>query len=107
MIGSGASVIGSAWAGRILRPLLMRPEGKLQGVLRLIISAAVGAAVGWIAWGQGDSIWSLVGLLILPLMWGASSSRWEGLALMLAYFLAGARGLPGGTVAYFGETAPR
>lgn len=100
-------MIGSAWAGRILRPLLMRPEGKLQGVLRLIISAAVGAAVGWIAWGQGDSIWSLVGLLILPLMWGASSSRWEGLALMLAYFLAGARGLPGGTVAYFGETAPR
>lgn len=105
MIGSGDSAIGNTWAGRILRPL-HRPEGKLQGVLRLAISAAVGAVVGWIAWGQGESVWGLVALLLLPLLWGASRSRWEGLALMLPYFAGGARGLPGGAVVFFGDTAP-
>lgn len=105
MIGSGASSIRSAWAGRILRPL-HRPEGKLEGLLRLTIYAGVGALVGGIAWGQGEHIWGLVGLLLLPLLWGASTTRWEGLALMLSYFAAGARGLPGGAVVFFGDTAP-
>lgn len=106
MIGSGTSVMGSAWVGRFLRPLHGRLEGKQQAVLRLIFAAAAGAVVGWVAWGQGECIWGLVGLLLLPLLWGASRSRWEGLALMLPYFAGGARGLPGGAVVFFGDTAP-
>ncbi|WP_247391911.1 hypothetical protein [Ralstonia pseudosolanacearum] len=106
MIGTGASSMGTARVGRFLRPLQERPEGKLQGVLRLIMSAAVGAVIGWIAWGHGESTWGLVGLLLLPLLWGALRSRWEGLGLMLTYYAGGARGLPGGAVAFFGDTAP-
>ena len=106
MIVSGASAMGSAWVGRFLRPLLWRPEGKLQGVLRLIIFAAIGAVVSLIAWGQGEAICGLVSLLLLPLLWGASRSRWEGLGLMLTYYAGGARGLPGGAVVFFGDTAP-
>ena len=106
MIGSGAFAMGSAWVCRFLRTQRRRPEGTLQGVLRLIMFAAVGAVIGWIAWGQGESIWGLVGLLLLPLLWGALRSRWEILALMLTYYAGGARGLPGGAVVFFGDTAP-
>lgn len=84
-----------------------RPKVKLQGELRILYSLVGGAVVGWLSWGRGESLCGLAGLLVLPLLWGTSKSRWEGLALILAYYLAGARGLPGGAVVFFGDTAPR
>lgn len=95
-------------AKRFKRLVTMHPQGSLRNalVLRMGIYCSVGAAVGWAAWGRSESLWGLVVLLLLPLIWGVSSSRWEGLSLMLGYYLAGARGLPGGAVVFFGETAP-
>lgn len=81
--------------------------GKHEGVLRVFFMFAAGAVIGWMSWGRGESVVGLANLLALPLLWGISRSRWEGLALMLAYYAAGSRGLPGGAVVFFGDTAPR
>ncbi|KWW32366.1 MULTISPECIES: hypothetical protein [Cupriavidus] len=77
-----------------------------SGLLRIVLSLIAGAAIGWMTWGRGESVVSLLNLLALPLLWGITRSRWEGLSLMLAYFAAGSRDLPGGAVVFFGDEAP-
>lgn len=74
--------------------------------LRVILSVVGGAAAGWVAWGRSESLEDLIVVLTLPLLWSMLRTRWEALALMLAYFMAGARGLPDGAVVFFGDTAP-
>lgn len=66
----------------------------------------VGGVTGWFAWGQGDSLDRLTVLLLLPVGMGFVRSRGEALVLMFGYFAAGARGLPGGAVVFFGDSAP-
>lgn len=106
MIAAGYSETCGTWAGRIHQSLQSRLESIRQGELRVLLSLLAGAVVGSISWGRGESLWGLLGLLVLPLWWGASRSRIQGLALMLAYYAAGARGLPGGAAVFFGDTAP-
>lgn len=65
-----------------------------------------GACVGWFAWGGSSEIWPLSGLLILPIGWGMARSRASAGLLMLGYYLASARGLPGGIGVFFGDSAP-
>lgn len=74
--------------------------------LRILLSAVGGAVVGWTAWGRSENIEGLVGILALPLLWSMLRTKWEALVLMMAYFMAGARGLPDGAVVFFGDTAP-
>jgi hypothetical protein len=71
--------------------------------LSMLFRLIVGSLVGLIAWGSGDSLGWVVAILVLPIVWGLSVSRWQAGAVMLGYFLAGARGLPGGTVVFFGS----
>lgn len=68
--------------------------------------ALAGGVIGWMAWGSGPEVWRLAWLLLLPIGWGLAASRWSSGLLMAGYYLAGARGLPGGTVAFFGDSAP-
>lgn len=103
-----AGRVSVTWAARINR-LQLWLDGLAGGewaLVRLFASLLVGAAVGWMSWGRGESLGGLVNLLVLPLLWGVTRSRWEGFALMLAYYAAGARGLPGGAVVFFGDEAP-
>lgn len=98
-----------AAAAKLFQQLVtMHQQVRLRGalVLRMGIYCSVGAAVGCAAWGRSERLGGLLALLLLPLVWGGSRTRWEGLALMLGYYLAGARGLPGGAVVFFGDTAP-
>jgi len=67
--------------------------------------AVIGMLVGMMAWGQGPEIWRLGWLLLLPVAWSYLSSRWAAGGLMFAYYLAGARGLPGGVGIFFGEAS--
>ena len=69
----------------------------------VVMSLVVGGAVGWLAWGRGTGLVSLLWILVLPLAWGRSSSRLSVFAWTLGYYLAAARGLPGGTAVFFGE----
>lgn len=71
-----------------------------------VVFGMAGAAVGWIAWGGGTEVWRLSWLLLLPVGWGIARSRWSASLLMLGYYLGGARGLPGGTAVFFGESSP-
>ena len=42
----------------------------------------LGAAVGWLAWGSGDTVVQLFWILILPFAWGRAESRLAASALM-------------------------
>lgn len=106
MIAGRVSVTRAAWVNRF-HSWLDRLAGREWGGLRVVASLIAGAAVGWLSWGRGDSLAGLLNLLVLPLLWGVMRSRWEGLVLMLAYYAAGSRGLPGGTVVFFGDDAPQ
>lgn len=77
-----------------------------RGLARPAACLLLGGMTGWFAWGQGDSLARLAAVLLLPVVMGFARSRGEALALMLGYFAAGARGLPGGAVVFFGDTAP-
>lgn len=66
-------------------------------------NVVVGGLIGFLAWGSFDSLAWLLAILILPVMWGRAGSRWEAGLVMFAYFLAGARGLPGGAAVFFGD----
>lgn len=72
-------------------------------VQRWAMFFASGVGIGALAWGQAGSIWPLTFIVALPILWGTSRERCEGLLLMLGYYLAGARGLPGGASVFFGE----
>lgn len=66
----------------------------------------VGGLVGWLSWGADSGVSRLVLLTLLPLGWGLAWSRLSAAMLMMGYFLAAARGLPGGTVLFFGYGTP-
>ncbi|MDZ4099954.1 MAG: hypothetical protein U1E13_14855 [Methylophilaceae bacterium] len=65
-----------------------------------------GISIGLITWGNGSGVGQLGLLLLLPFFWGLASSRLSASILVLGYFLASARGLPGGTAVFFGAGAP-
>ncbi len=65
-----------------------------------------GVVIGWFCWGRGSGLDALLVLLMLPFGWGLSSSRLSVSMLMGGYYLASARGLPAGTAAFFGGSAP-
>lgn len=65
----------------------------------------LGACVGWLAWGSGESVAQLAWIVMLPMAWRAAGSRWAAAALMAGYYLAGARGLVLGTGIFFGNDA--
>lgn len=65
-----------------------------------------GILIGLLAWGNSSSVSQLGLLLFIPFFWGLASSRLSSSLLMLGYFLASARGLPGGTAVFFGNGAP-
>jgi len=79
---------------------------RLSRLSRMAIAFLVGAILGWIAWGRGEELVSLLAIAGLPLAWGHTSSRWDASSLMAGYFGAGARGLPHGAVVFFGDQAP-
>ena len=93
-------------ASRYMGLVALHAPSRFRSALCVGIFCSVGAAVGWAAWGRSESLWSLLGLLLLPLMWGRTRTRGQGLALMLGYYLTGARGLPVGAVVFFGDMAP-
>lgn len=93
--GHVASLKGVGWAG-----------ARGFGLARAVAWLLVGGVTGWFAWGQGDSLDRLTVLLLLPVGMGFVRSRGEALVLMFGYFAAGARGLPGGAVVFFGDSAP-
>lgn len=64
-----------------------------------------GFAVGSLAWGNGQDPWRLLWIALLPLAWGIAKSRWSAALLMFGYYLGGARGLPGGTTVFFGDSS--
>ncbi|WP_211454223.1 nitrilase-related carbon-nitrogen hydrolase [Collimonas antrihumi] len=65
-----------------------------------------GGALCGFAWGHEGFTW-LIGLAaVMPLLWHWSTSRrWAGVTV-LAYYLAGSRGLPFGAGIFFAESAP-
>lgn len=73
--------------------------------LEPIALALIGGAVGFVSWGCGTESWRLLPIILLPLLWGFSGSRWSASFLMLGYYLGGARGLPGGTAVFFGDSS--
>jgi len=79
---------------------------KWPALLSAFLFAVVGGSVGWWVWGIDAGVGRLALLVVLPAAWGLSASRWSGWTLMLGYFLAGARGLPGGTAVFFGDAGP-
>lgn len=79
---------------------------KFSGVLGAFVFAIAGGLVGWFAWGGGSDVGRLGLLVLLPLAWGLASSRLSASMLVAGYFLAGARGIPGGTAIFFGNGAP-
>ena len=65
-----------------------------------------GGMVGWATWGTGEDLLALLCVVVLPVAFGIAKSRWIAGALMLGYYMAGARGLPGGAAVFFGDAAP-
>ena len=65
-----------------------------------------GISIGLTTWGNGFGVGQLGFLLLLPLFWGLASTRLCASILMLGYFLASARGLPGGAAVFFGDGVP-
>lgn len=61
----------------------------------------LGAAVGFLAWGQGTEDWRLLWILFLPLTLGFSQSRLTAFLLMQGYYLAGTRGISSATEFFF------
>ena len=80
--------------------------GKIGQLAAIICWAIIGGLIGWQAWGQGEGTSTLLLVLGLPVAYGLAGSRWSAGALLLAYYLAGARGLPGGSAVFFRDTAP-
>ncbi len=73
---------------------------------QLALWACIGFAIGGLAWGISPEAWSLLVVFLLPFMWGHAPSRSAAALLMLGYYLAGGRGMPGGAVVFFGDSAP-
>lgn len=71
--------------------------------LSVVRNLAVGGLIGFMAWGSFDGVAWLLAILVVPVMLGRAGSRWEAGLVMFAYFLAGARGLPGGAAVFFGD----
>jgi apolipoprotein N-acyltransferase len=65
-----------------------------------------GSLVGFVSWGGNSCILSLIFILLLPLLWSYAPSRMSAAMMMFGYYLAGSRGLPLGTAAFFGNSAP-
>lgn len=70
-------------------------------------SFGAGLAIGWVCWGESQQLWMLIFALLLPICWALCVSRPQIFVLSLGYFMAGARGLPAGAVAFFGPDAPQ
>lgn len=87
-------------------PDATKAELNLRHVLRALMFLAGGALIGWLAWGRDARVVGLVWVMLLPIAWGRASNRWTAAMLMGGYYLAGARGLPGGSTVFFGDTAP-
>lgn len=86
--------------------LPLKVRGSIHfGVIRLCF-LVVGVFVGWLSWGSGVEISRLTLILVLPIAWGLAKSRWSATLLMAGYYLAGSRGLPGGTAVFFGDAEP-
>lgn len=64
----------------------------------------LGGAVGWLAWGSGDSLYQLAWISVIPLAWGRAVSKWCATALIAGYFLSGSRGIVDGAKVFFGQT---
>lgn len=63
-----------------------------------VLAAAAGAAIGFLAWGEGRTP---ILAAILPVAVGISSSRTRALALSVGYVLGTMRGLPAFAAAWF------
>lgn len=64
----------------------------------------LGGAVGWLAWGSGDSLYQLAWISVIPLAWGRAVSKWSATALIAGYFLSGSRGIVDGAKVFFGQS---
>lgn len=73
--------------------------------MRFVAFLLAGLAVGCFAWGVGSDALHLLWIALLPVAWGLTQSRWSAALLMLGYYLSGARGLPGGTAVFFGDSS--
>ncbi|MEM8519074.1 hypothetical protein RCH05_003649 [Janthinobacterium sp. CAN_S7] len=88
------------------RLMFEKHTNSVSGVLMSLTFLVAGVVIGWLAWGRGPETWRLAWILLLPVAWGLASGRASASMLIAGYFLAGARGLPGGSVVFFGEDAP-
>lgn len=79
------------------------PYRSTRAITSSALWSALGAALGYLTWGDDGS---LLWLLLLPAAFGRAGSRSAVYALLLGYYLAGARGLPAGAAVFFGEAAP-
>ncbi len=89
-----------------LNQVLVFEDANLKSLISLLLRGAIGGLIGWLCWGSGLEISRLSGLLFLPFLWALAPSRWSAGILMLGYYLAGARGLPGGIGVFFGDSTP-
>lgn len=81
------------------------PAGQLPAWCLAIGWPVAGWLIGHTAWGHA-AIATLAAVLALPALWAISTHRVHAAAMILAYFMAGARGMPDGAVVFFGDTAP-
>lgn len=85
---------------------LSKNVDKSFGVVRALQFLVVGGLLGWLAWGAGPDVGRLTWILVLPLAWGMARTRLAASMLVAGYFLAGTRGMPVGSVVFFGDSAP-
>lgn len=76
------------------------------GNLTVFVFFVFGWVIGRLAWGNGPEVRWLGLLVLLPFVWGLAASRLSASMLIFGYFLAGARGLPGGMAVFFGNALP-
>lgn len=91
-------------AGR--RDLCSQDAGKSSWLLASFPFLIVGILVGLLGWGSGPEVGRLAWVMLLPFAWGLAGGRWPASMLVVGYYLAGVRGLPIGSVVFFGDTAP-
>lgn len=73
---------------------------ELYGLLVIVMAGAIGIA----AWG--DYLYLLALSALLPLLWAEAPSRMIAGLAAFVYYLGAARGLPTGTIIFFGPKAP-
>ncbi len=75
-------------------------------VILVSVWPVIGAMACGLTWGRPNAAWLIGFSALVPIFWQQCQSRWVATAVVLAYQLAGSRGLPAGAAVFFGDQAP-